>query len=230
MAGRLLALVAQAPRLIVSLPENSAALARAAAEGGADALKVHLHVTHQASGTRFGGLEEERSRLEGIISLGLPTGVVPGGADSLASQQEMRELAAIGMDFCDLFLHHMPAWVASFEGMTRVAAIDRATELEVLPECEALGIQMIEAAVVPPEGYGQALHLSDLIAYGRIRRATQLPIIVPTERGIKPEDVPLLIDVGINAIMIGAVVTGREPAALRAATERFASALGSARD
>jgi hypothetical protein len=231
MPGRLLSLLAEAPRLIVSLPANSPHLAHAAAEGGADALKVHLHVTHQASGTRFGSLDEERSNLEKILALGLPTGVVPGGADSIASQEELSQLAAMGIDFCDLFLHHMPAWIASFEGLTRAAAIDRATDLEALPHCEAHGIEMIEAAIVPPEGYGQPLHLADLIAYRRIRQATSLPIIVPTERAIRPEEVPLLTQqVGTNAIMIGAVVTGRDPDTLRAATQRFASALSSARD
>jgi len=236
MAGRLLSLLAEAPRLIVSLPENSPEFARAAADGGADALKVHLHITHQASGTRFGTLAEERDHLEEILSLDLPTGIVPGGGDALASYEEMGELAAMGMDFCDLFAREMPSWMAFFPGragsataMTRMAAIDGATDLQALLEYEALGIEMIEAAIVPPEGYGQPLRFSDLVAYRRIRRATKLPIIVPTERAITPEEVPLLIHrAGVNAIMIGAIVTGRDPAALRAATARFTSALAAA--
>jgi hypothetical protein len=60
-----------------------------------------------------------------------------------------------------------------------------------------------------------------------MRAATQLPIIVPTQRAIRPEDVPLLLrNAGVNALMIGAIVTTAEPAALRAATERFAAAMG----
>ena len=227
MAGRLLSLLAEGPRLIVSLPENSPELARAAVEGGADALKVHLHITHQASGTRFGGLAEERQNLEEILSLGLPTGVVPGAGDSLASYEEMCELVKMGMDFCDLFARDMPGWMVCFSALTRAAAVDRGTDPRELLEYEALGIEMIEAAVVPREGYGQPLRLDDVVAYRRLRRATKLPIIVPTERAIRPEDVPLLVhQAGVNAVMIGAIVTGRDPVSLGAATKRFACALG----
>lgn len=229
MSGALLGLLAGGPRLIVSLPRNCPELASAAAEGGADALKVHLNVTHQASGTHFGSLKEERGALEEILSLGLPTGIVPGTAERLPTQQEMEELAAIGLDFFDMFARDMPGWMASFEGMTCAAAVDGEFPLESVPELDALGVEMIEAAIVPPEGYGRPLCVADLTAYRRIRRATGLPIIVPTERAIEPEDVAVLVgEAGINAVMIGAVVTGREAAGLRAAAERFAAAVAAA--
>lgn len=218
-------LLAERPRLIVSLPENSVELARAAAEGGADALKVHINVRHDASGTQFGSLAEERERLEEILAVGLPTGVVPGVAASLPSREDMAELARMGIDFFDLYVHDMPVWMTRVEGMTRTAAIGHDTPLEAIPELEKLGFEMLEAAVIPHEGYGAALSVSDLAGYQRIRRATQLPIIVPTQRAIEPGDVPALVGIGLDAIMIGAIVTGREPGGLRAATEQFSSAL-----
>ncbi len=231
MAGLLLDLLAEGPRLIVSLPRNSPELARAAAEGGADALKVHLSVRHEASGTQFGGLEEERGALEEILGIGLPTGIVPGTAERLPSREEMQELAEMGLDFFDMFARDMPAWMTSFEGMTRTAAVEADFPYDSFPELEALGIEMIEAAVVRPEGYGRPLCVADLVAYGEIRRATRLPIIVPTERAIEPEEVPLLVgDIGVDAVMIGAVVTGREAPSLGAATERFAAAVSAVRD
>jgi hypothetical protein len=226
MAGRLLSLLAEGPRLIVSLPTNSAELARAAAKGGADALKVHLHLRHDASGTRFGDLAEERAELERILALGLPTGIVPGAGDEVASPEEMQELVAMGMDFFDLYARDMPVWLVGFEGMTRTVAIDHATDVAEVGEFERLGFEMIEAAVVPHEGYGKPLSLTDLVTYGRVRRATELPMIVPTQRAIRPEEATLLAkEVGVNAVMIGAIVTGREPRSLQAATERFAAAL-----
>lgn len=231
MAGVLLDLLAEGPRLVVSLPRNSRELARAAAEGGADALKVHLNVRHEASGTRFGSLEEERGPLEEILAVGLPTGIVPGTAEQLPSREELQELADMGLDFFDLFARDMPAWMTSFEGMTRAAAIDADFRYDSVSELEALGVEMIEAAVVPPEGYGRPLCVGDLVAYRRIRRTTRLPIIVPTERAIDPGEVPLLVkEIGLDAVMIGAVVTGREAGSLRAATERFAAALSAVRD
>lgn len=229
MAGRLLALLAERPRLIVSLPANSPDLARAAADGGADALKVHLHVRHEASGARFGDLSEERASLEAILALGLPVGVVPGAGDELPSPEEMDAIAAMGMDFFDLYAHDMPAWLVGFAAMTRAIALDHSWDAESLRQYAALGFELIEAAVVPHEGYGRPLSAADLACYRRVREATDLPIIIPTQRAIRPEEAPLLVGpIGINAIMIGVIVTGREPRSLRAATERFASALAEA--
>ena len=225
MAGRLLSLLAKGPRLIVSLPQNSPALARAAADGGADALKVHINVRHEASGTEFGSLAKERGNLDEILGGGLPTGIVPGVAASLPSRGDMEELARMGIDFFDLYAHDMPPWMMDVEGMTRTVAISEATPMAAVGEMEKLGFEMLEAAVVPHEGYGRPLSVADLTLYRRIRAATRLPIIVPTQRAVTPEDVPELMTTGVDALMIGAVVTGREPDSLHAATKRFASAL-----
>lgn len=231
MAGRLLSLVAEAPRLIASLPTNSPDLAQAAADGGADALKVHLHVRHEASGTRFGGLEEERDKLEAILSLGLPTGIVPGAGEDLPTPDEMTELARMGIDFYDLYARDMPVWLCSFEGMTRGVAIDDQTDMETVAELGGLGFEVMEAAVVPHEGYGRPLCAADLARYRMVRRATPLAIIVPTQRAIEPSEARFLVEeVGVNAVMIGVVVTGREPETMRTATARFAAALAGRSD
>lgn len=229
MDGRLLSLLADRPRLIVSLPRNDLTLAKAAAQGGADALKVHINVVHEASGTHFGSLAEERDRLQQILSLDLPTGIVPGAGERLPTPEEMETLADMGVDFFDLYLHDTPSWLATFPRMTRAIAISSPAQADLLPDLEALGFQMVEAAIIPHEGYGKPLSVGDLAAYRRMRAATQLPIIVPTQRAIRPEDVPLLLrNAGVNALMIGAIVTTAEPAALRAATERFAAAMAQA--
>ena len=226
MGGRFLSLLAEKPRLIVSLPANSPELARAATEGGADALKVHLHVRHDASGTQFGSLAQERPNLEQILALGLPTGIVPGAGDRLPTPEEMGELVAMGLDFFDCYAHDTPAWLMRFAGMTRAVAISSAAQCDHLGDLEALGFELIEAAIVPHAGYGKPLTVADLVGYRQVRRATALPIIVPTQRALRPEEALILLrETGINALMIGAIVTGRAPASLRAATERFAAAM-----
>jgi hypothetical protein len=229
VAGRLLSLLTKRPALIASLPTNSPGLARAAADGGADALKVHLRVHHEASGTRFGDLATERRNLEAILATGLPTGVVPGAGECLPTPGEMYELAAMGLDFFDLYAHNMPAWLVGFEGLTRAIAVDHSWQPDDLAQYAGLGFELLEAAVVPHEGYGRSLSAADLAAYRRIRQATAMPIIVPTQRAIRPEEVALLTrTIGVNAIMVGVIVAGREPEGFRAATRLFAQALAGA--
>ena len=50
--------------LVVSLPSNNLGLAKAALEGGADAVKVHCNVWHRASGHTFGTYEENKAFLK----------------------------------------------------------------------------------------------------------------------------------------------------------------------
>jgi hypothetical protein len=229
VASRLLSLLTERPALIASLPTNSPDLARAAADGGADALKVHLHVRHEASDTQFGDLATERKNLDAILAIGLPTGVVPGAGDYLPTPEEMHELAAMGLDFFDLYAHDMPAWLVGFEGLTRAIAIDYSWQPDDLAQFAGLGFDLLEAAVVPHEGYGRPLNAADLAAYRKIRQATAMPIIVPTQRAIRPDEAALLTSViGVNAIMIGVIVAGREPEGFRVATALFAKALAAA--
>ena len=83
--------------LIVSLPSNSKALAKAAAKGGADALKVHMNVKHEASGVVFGGYDDEKDAIGEVIdSVKIPVGIMPGN-EELPSEKEMGALKKIGI-------------------------------------------------------------------------------------------------------------------------------------
>ena len=58
--------------VIVSLARHDLDLAKAALDGGAGAIKVHLNAFHRASGTTFGSFTEERPFLEALAKLGAP--------------------------------------------------------------------------------------------------------------------------------------------------------------
>jgi hypothetical protein len=214
------------PVLIMSLPANDPALARAARDGGADVLKIHLRVTHTASGTHFGSLAEERERIQQILDLFPgPVGIVAGAEDP-ATPEEMAELGRMGLDFFDLYLSHMPAWMWHIADMGKAVALESVYSLEQALALEGLGADLLEAAIIPHEGYGQRLSVGDLAAYRALRETVEVPIIVPTQRAITPEEATLITDAcGIEGLMIGAIVTGRTPAEIEAAVKRFKTAL-----
>lgn len=224
--SRLLALMESRHALIVSLPRNDPGLAKAALAGGADALKVHIHVHHEASGTHFGSLDRERKALEAIMSaVSIPVGIVPG-ADTIASPEEMDELKQMGMDFFDAYAHYMPGWMMKIEGMGRGVAIDASYSAEDIFSLEALGADFFEAAVIPHAGYGKPLTARDLATYRCIRAATSKPVIIPTQRRMEPADAVILTkDIGADAVMIGAIVTGSEPSSVEKATAAFRAAI-----
>jgi hypothetical protein len=224
--------------LIVSLPHNSVELARAAADSGADALKVHMNVTHAASGTTFGPFSQEAAAVREIIkAVQIPVGLMPG-ADfkSLPTRDELKSLADDGLDFVDIYTHHMPVWfidlplklVVAFSTFDNfVEPVYYTTHLWWPPEAGANRIWMAEGSIFGHEEYGQPFTYHDFRRLRILQEYVDVPLIVPTQKAITPEDALWLKRTGTGALMIGAVVTGTSAESLAAATARYRAALDS---
>lgn len=212
------------PRLIFSPPRNDPELVRAALAGGAEAIKVHVHARHQAAGTGFGDVHMEGSAIERIRGLAdVPMGVVVGDASSMVTPAELKQLARMGIDFIDAYTRHLPAWVLRECTMERMGALAPEDTSEEWGPIAGL-FDCVEAAVMPHERYGTVLTAYDLALYGRVRAAVRGRLVVPTQLALDPRDVPVLAGMGMDAIMIGAVVTGRDPTMVEAACARFREA------
>lgn len=214
--------------MIVSLPHNEPELAQAALEAGADVLKMHINVVHHASGTHFGSLAEEGDGLKKILALagkrGCPCGIVPGAAPVIR-EPEIRELAALGFDFISAYGHHLAPGVLGLSEVARMVAPDYTYSQSEMAALGELPVDVVEASVIPPDGYGLPLSVRDLLGYRKIVEWTGKPVVVPTQRAIQPEDIAALAEVGVKAIMIGAVVTGETAGAVAGATRRFRRAV-----
>jgi hypothetical protein len=218
------------PKLLVSLPANDVELAKAALDGGAAGLKVHINITHAAAGVHFGSLAQEAATIERIVALGLPVGIVPGDGSKMIAPDELARLAELGLDFCDVYLSAMPAWLLSAEGPGIMVAVgtgdmlmERLASLAVLA-----GVHMIEASIIPHDGYGHPLSVGDLCDYTTAVRTfspVRRPVIVPTQRRILPDDLPALAGTGIRGLLIGAIVTGKDAAGIESATRLYAEQL-----
>jgi hypothetical protein len=224
--------------LIVSLPLNSVELARAAAGSGADALKVHMNVTHAASGTTFGTFGEEAAAVREIIkAAGIPVGLMPGADPrTLPTFDELKSLADDGLDFVDIYTHHMPLWFidlplklvlafSAFDGF--VEPVYYTTHLYWPPEAGANRIWMAEGSIFSHEEYGQPFTYHDFRRLRILQEYVDVPLIVPTQKAITPADALWLKRTGTGALMIGAVVTGDSAESIAAATRRYREALDS---
>ena len=224
--SRIVELLASGPTLIMSLPANDPALARAAHNGGADALKVHIRVHHEASGTHFGTLAEERDRLLEMLEIFPgPVGIV-AGAEQPATPEEMGALQQMGIDFFDLYLSHMPAWMWRIERMGKAVALEHHYSIHQALALENLGADLLEAAIIPHEGYGKPLVMADLAAYRDLHDTVDIPVIVPTQRAISPREASLITgECGIEGLMIGAIVTGKTAPEIEAAVRSYKAAI-----
>ena len=211
--------------LIASLPLNSVELAKAAAAGGADMLKVHLNTHHAASGTHFGAFAEERARIEAILAaVGVPVGIMPGAA-AAATLAEMRELEKMGIAFYDIYAADMPADYLTLDRAAPMAALGADWQPWEPEAAAALGVRLLEASIVRHEHYGRRLAMSDLMAYSYVSKKFGGAVIVPTQKAILPEEAALLRAAGVRGLMIGKIVAGDTPESFEAATARFAEAI-----
>lgn len=218
------------PKLLVSLPANDVDLAKAALAGGAAGLKAHINITHAAADVHFGSLAEEAATISEIVALGLPVGIVPGDGGKMIEPTELPRLAELGLDFCDVYLSAMPAWLLDSPPLGIMAAVGTGDMLpERLASLAALsGVDMIEASIIPHDGYGHPLSVGDLCDYTTAVRTfspVRRPVMVPTQRRILPEDLPALANTGIRALLIGAIVTGKDAAGIEKATRVYAEKL-----
>lgn len=211
--------------LVVALPANSVEMARAAEEAGADAIKVHLNITHRATGRRFGSLQAERPALEAILrSVQIPVGIVP--AAESADPAEMAQVASMPFDFVDMFAHFMPAWLLKLGRWGRMAAADAGWSLALLRGLSLLpGLDMVELALIPPDGYGQPLNVRDLALYAAAVEAVGKPAIIPSQRRLEPDDVTALRATGAAGVMIGVLSVGESPGEIYQMTRAFRRAI-----
>ena len=197
--------------LIVSLPENNIELAKAALLAGADVLKVHINVEHRASKTRFGSLDEELDTIRKIISFckeqNKPIGIVAGGHDKIP-MTEIEGILNEGFNFISLYDKHMNPLILN-KNIYKMVAIDDNYKLEYVKSYDELPIDILECSIMKPETYGDELTVREILQYQSIRSTTRKPIVIPTQRNITPEQALILQVMGINAIMIGAIVTGK---------------------
>lgn len=211
--------------LLVSLPRNEPALARAAVEAGADALKVHINVGHRASGTEFGSFAEDAEAFAQILELDVPVGLVVGG-EGRVDREQVRAARAAGFAFFDVYLHHAPTWyVEEAPERGAMVALAAGDPLERLPGLATLGIAAVEASLAAPQEYGSPLHLGRLADLVRFRSLTDLPVVVPSQHALTTDDVGPLHAIGVDALLIGAVVTGTEADGIGRATASFRRAI-----
>ena len=210
--------------LIMSLPANDPDMCRAAFEAGADVVKCHINLSHHASGTLFDTFEKSRPMLEQMLSERKgPMGIVPGNSVEKV-EADLERLLELPFSFYSLYTQHTPPGLIA-RGVPLMAACDYTYTLDEVRQMERMGASVLEASIVPGEEYGTRLSLRDLFRYEGIAGSTALPVVVPTQRNILPEDIPALSATGVRGIMIGAIVTGRETESVRRAVAAFRNAI-----
>jgi len=208
--------------LIASLPENTYEMAKIAWESGVDAIKVHVSVFHNASHNNFGPLSENREVFERILKDSpVPVGVVAGGSPEQA-EVLIDQLVEMGFDFISLYAHHTPASFFVKHGANNFLSINSSYSYEEIQSLlDGQFADFLELSIIDKEEYGSRLNARDLSNYRHIASMSSTPTVLPTQKLILPQDISVLAKTGIKALMVGAVVYGKDPEKIRTIMTEF---------
>ncbi|MDO5297642.1 MAG: hypothetical protein Q4F00_13625 [bacterium] len=211
--------------LLVSITRNDVELARIAQEAGADAVKVHINCAHFASGTNFGTWQQEEDNILKIRqALNIPLGIVLG-AEEQPSPDDIDEIRQVGFDFWDLFAHHTVPCYFDWDDMGHMVAVNSTWTPKFVENLIPQGVDVIESSIIPQTNYRSRLTAADVSQYAQLVEASSVPIIVPTQKAVRPEEVKHLYRAGVCGIAIGAVVTGLGTEHLRDTVSAFRKAI-----
>lgn len=215
--------------LVVSLPANDLDLAKAALKGGAQALKVHINVWHRASGNTFGSFQQQKGFLQDLIALAgeVPVGLVPGAEEAFISEEEMRQLEDMGIGFFSCYSDNLPVFLVYSGKIQHMVAIHNNYDEHILNGVRHSGlIDVLECSIMSGDVYGSPLVYSDVLRYTDVVEKTEKPVLIPTQKKIRPGEVRALYDAGCKAVMIGAIVMGgKTPEECERATASFREAI-----
>ncbi len=89
-------------------------------------------------------------------------------------------------------------------------ACDYTYSIDEIKRFKKIGVDVLEASIVHPEGYGDILNARDILTYQMLCEESGLPVVIPTQRKIDSSELSMLHSVGVSGVMIGAIVTGHE--------------------
>lgn len=139
-------------------------------------------------------------------------GIVPGDHKCYATKKELQALSAMGFDFISSYVQNTPLYALEVSSLEKVLAIGYDFDLKHIKRLETLGLDVLEASIMKPEQYGENFTLLDLVKLSEITSMGQ-PVLLPTQKKVTVEDIKYLKQVGIKALMVGAVVFPSDNAA-----------------
>ncbi len=180
--------------LVVDLPKNDPALAEAAIAGGADALQL-----------RYDPDQENLARI--LRSTSIPVGILVNEPDQLA-KKDVQAMGKLGFDFINMKRDNLPDYYENIKGMAKVLSLSNRFTIDLVLGIGEHGADALDAAIIPVAEKGKDLVVGDLQNYISIIIAAGIPVIIPTERAIRPSEVAIISDTEAKGLMLTPVVLG----------------------
>lgn len=176
-------------------------------KNGINIIKFHINITHPVSNFKFKTWEEEKENIMNIIleNPNITVGLVPGHVKENLEEINYFELESY-IDFIDIFIDSFtPYYINIPKNVEKVVAVNRVLSKEELEILDFLKFSAIEASIVNKSEYALELTLEDILNYSKLINNGSIPIIIPTQKYIKPKDVKILYEIGAKGIVLGGI-------------------------
>ena len=181
--------------LIVQLPENTREMAEAAEQAGADAIVVR----------------DGEDAADIIKTVKIPVGV------DISAKNPVEEKEIKAHDRFDFISFHFEALKAVAKRVKpgKILALNDDYTLDKIIGVEDTGAEAIDAAILPLSQNSKELAVGDLQNYIGIAISSGLPVIIPTQRVIKPSEVAIIADTGAKGMILTDKVLGDRAKSLK---------------
>ncbi|MBI5700119.1 hypothetical protein HZC35_07455 [Candidatus Saganbacteria bacterium] len=197
--SKLLKILKEKPlTLVVHLPENKVELAQAAERAGAEALMIDQ------------GFDEDKI----LKAVKIPVGL--NAADKVTGENKY--------DFVNFPVEALPEF-GKLKKIARIAELNESYTLDKLMQVVEGTIDALDAAIIPLHQFGKELQIGDLQNYIAIALSSNLPVIIPTQRNIKPSEVAIIWDTGVKGLMLTRVVLGETAKSFEKAVKEYRIAI-----
>ncbi|MDI6730964.1 MAG: hypothetical protein QME05_00080 [Candidatus Margulisbacteria bacterium] len=205
--------------LIVSLPENDLEMAEAAFAAGADALQLLLNMRE------FNTIDQERKTIINILKIvEAPIGISIGSHKDL-HKKELNEIEKLGFDYINIGVEHLSPDLLKSKKLARVLSLNSRYTLDELIELTHNSFQAVDAAIIPTADPETDLVVGDLQSYISIILSANLPVIIPTQRHIRPSEVSIIADTGAKGLLLTKTVLGTTAKHVADAVCKFKTAI-----
>jgi hypothetical protein len=198
--SKLLKMLKEKPlTLIVHLPDNKVELAQAAEAAGAEALMIDQ------------GFDEDKI----LKAVKIPVGL--NATEKLTGKNKY--------DFVNFPAEALLEF-GKLKKIARIAELNESYTLDKLMQVDEKEIDAVDAAIIPLHQFGKELVVGDLQNYIAITLSSaKLPVIIPTQRHIKPSEVAIIWDTGVKGLMLTRVVLGETAKSLEKAVKEYQIAI-----
>lgn len=193
--------------ILVSPFNNDPKLVDIFIKNGINIIKFHINITHPVSNFKFKTWEDEKENIMNIIleNPNITVGLVPGYVKENLEEINYFELESY-IDFIDIFIDSFTIYYINIpKNVEKVVAVNRVLSKEELEVLDFFKFSAIEASIVNKSEYGLELTLDDILNYSKLINNSSIPVIIPTQKYIKPKDVKILYEIGAKGIVLGGI-------------------------